>query len=660
MSAESSNHRSLWLAITLSCLTLIIIICWAFGPHELAPWREEIFEGINVQEIARRLPRKLSTEQKLALRRELDKAHFGYKDKLTLPVMVQSFFHAGYSRNDNEPAGLAEKSFTRFVALDALLAALLALALLIWRRGNTPAHRLATTLGLFGFALACFLINGQARLRSEWFAWPSWSRLLTDVAATVAFGLSLIGLDRFFSIFPVRLEDWQVIQSQLRWRGRLVAGGEKIRTAYRVGKANWLSLARLIPKITLWLLLAGTISSTLPYLLYTIRFPLDVVPDGTPQSFERYIGHGSLVVGAICGSLAMLLLMAFGWLLAVSLLAKLRAGREQCTEEERQRTDWLFSGGLTVVLMLVIFSFGLILGMVYLAWGDNEWISKYGGSTAMLFFPAGWTIMLLALAGAVFLSKSFGPKPLLKRTVLVATAGMLMSLLLAAIQHLVTTKILSHSTAAMQNGLSTVLAGGIAVFSLGFFRVRMERGIDDFLNRFMPATVIADGKRRDLTVVFSDLGGYTALSAADEAQALHVAGHFQKTATEMARRHNGRIVKTIGDAVMWVFATPGEAFAAALELPEGFKQSILTDKLADLPVNSGVHFGSVVEAPGGDVYGATVNLAARLQGVAKDGTVVVSSEAMLEVSGGFRFEPMGKLELKNVPVPVACFKVALV
>lgn len=71
-----------------------------------------------------------------------------------------------------------------------------------------------------------------------------------------------------------------------------------------------------------------------------------------------------------------------------------------------------------------------------------------------------------------------------------------------------------------------------------------------------------------------------------------------------------------------------------------------------------MHHGSLVEAPGGDVYGAAVNLAARLQGVAKDGAVVTSLEAMGEVSGGFRFEPMGKLELKNVPVPVACFQVS--
>lgn len=659
MSAVSKHGRVLWLARALGVVTLVMVLYWAFGPHELAPWRFEVFNDINRGALAEKhILSQASPEQKLALRREWEKPHFGYMDKPTLPVMVQLLLTAGQQREEGERAGLAEKGFTRFLALDAVAAAGLALALLVWRRENAPARQLALTLGLFGFALACFLVGGQARLRGEIFAWPSWSRLLMDVSATLAFGLSLIGLEKFFSIFPVRLEDWQVIQSLLRWRGRVLADGERVRKWYRGGKANLLSLARLIPKVVLGLLLLGSVASTLPYLLYPISYPIEAQPDGTPYSFALKLGIGSLVAGIYCGMIALLLLMAFGWLLSVSLTAKLRAGREQCTDEERRRTDWLFAGGLAVALMLILISAGLALGLAYVAWGDSNLIRQYGGSVAMLFFPTGWAIMLLALAGAVFLSNTFGPRPLLKRTMLVAVAGVLMSLLLAVVQHLITAKLFGHATAIMQNGLSTVLAGGLAVFSLGFFRGRMERGFDGFLNRFMPATVIADGKRRDLAVVFSDLGGYTALSAADEQQALHVAGHFQKAAAEVARHHGGRIVKTIGDAVLWVFATPADAFTASLKLPEEFKRSTQTDGLPELPVNSGVHFGSLVEAPGGDVYGAAVNLAARLQGVAKDGTVVASSEAMLEVSGGFRFEPMGKLELKNVPTPIACFRVS--
>jgi class 3 adenylate cyclase len=639
MSVESKARLPLGAAV-VSLLAFALLTYWACGPHELSSWRVDFMLNTNAGARARK-----SGEPILPPR-------IGHVDKPALPVMIQTFFSArpGFERQPGEPVSLRERVFTRFIALDALAAVGLAFALLIWRRDNAAALLLARTLGLFAFALACFLVNGQARLRGAWFDWPGWSRLATDVAATLAFGLSLMGLDRFFSIYPVKLEDWQVLATLRLRQGEAPA---------RPGKGNLLSLARLVPKLVTGILLFGTVATSLPYLLFTIQYPFETRPDGAPTTWAENLDHFCLAAGLFAGMAALLLLMAFGWLLAASLTARLRTGREQCTEDERKRTDWLFAGGLVMALMLLVFSAGLVLAMLYLAWGDSELVRRYGAGVAILFFPAGWAVMLLALAGAVFLSETFGPKPLLKRTVLVAAAGVLMSLLLAIVQHLVTAKIFSHASAAMQSGLSTGLAGGIAVFSLGFFRVRMERGIDGFLNRFMPATVIADGKRRDATVVFSDLAGYTALSAADEPKALLVAGHFQKVAGEVARRHGGRIVKTIGDAVMWVFATPAAAFAATLELAAEFRRVAEADRLPVLPVNSGVHYGSVVEAPGGDVYGAAVNLASRLQGAAKDGAVVASMEAVQEVAGGFRLEPLGKLELKNVPVPVACFRVAL-
>jgi class 3 adenylate cyclase/cytochrome b subunit of formate dehydrogenase len=662
MSVESKQAGTGWLAATLCGLTLILVAYWSFGPPELAPWRmfAAMMSGGNMGTKAKITAlAKATPQQQQEMRRNWTQPDDSYMDKLSVPDVAQLCFLLSIPQDEQKqmsdalfvanlrnptarlvPVTGAERAFTRFVAVDALAATALALVLLGWRRRSTSALQLALTLGCFALALACFLVNGQARLRGEWFAWPSWSRLLSDVIATLAFGGCLLGFERFFSNFPVPLEDWQVVQSQLRWRGRSLSA-PKDRPWYLGGRENLIGMARKILKLTFGILLAGTVASTLPALV------------------DKNLGLAGVMAGAVAALVTFGLVVAFGWLLAASLFAKLRAGRENCTEKERRQADWLFAGGLVMALMLAVISLGVPPLALVSEFGDGSWLRYFSSSMLAMFFPAGWAVMLLALAGAVFLSETFGPKPLLKRTVLVAAAGVLMSLLLAIVQHLVTAKIFSHASAAMQSGLSTGLAGGIAVFSLGFFRVRLERGIDGFLNRFMPATVIADGKRRDATVVFSDLAGYTALSAADEPKALLVAGHFQKVAGEVARRHGGRIVKTIGDAVMWVFATPAAAFAATLELSAEFRRVAEADKLPVLPVNSGVHYGSVVEAPGGDVYGAAVNLASRLQGAAKDGAVVASMEAVQEVAGGFRLEPLGKLELKNVPVPVACFRVAL-
>ena len=205
-----------------------------------------------------------------------------------------------------------------------------------------------------------------------------------------------------------------------------------------------------------------------------ISFPLGAHADGAQPvlSLVQKLGAWALASSLLALVGAFLLLAAFGWLLTLALIGKLRASREQCTEEERRQADWLFAGGVVMALMVALFSVGLVFLIGYQAWGDNHAVREYGGMAAMFFLPVGWGIMLFTLTCAIFMGRSFGPKPLLKRTVLVAAAGLLMSLLLAIVQHWFTAKLFGHSTASVQNGLSTVLAGGISVFSLGFFRVK--------------------------------------------------------------------------------------------------------------------------------------------------------------------------------------------
>jgi class 3 adenylate cyclase len=665
--------RPAFLAIP-SFAAVLLVAYWATGPQELAPWRGfgNMYGnmGVAAQKAAWA---KATPAQKKAMYRGLAQPEWTYMDKLSLPVIAQSFFLVG--TNDKEfdaapklerpweetartvPATGAERAFTRFMALDSLAASVLALALLIWRRHNVPASQLATALGLFALATALFLANGQARLRGGLMAWPSGSRLLSDVTATLAFGMSILCFDRFFSTFPVPIEDWEVVRSQLRWKGRPLSAGNAKRPWYKGGSGNLVSLARRMMMLILGILLAGSLFSTLPAFLHSPGFSLVTAPDGSLKGYDRETYELCLKVGALSGLVALVLIVAFGWLMASSLVAKLHTGREQCTEEERRQADWLYAGGLVTALMLAVFSLGLLLLLFYAAWGNGDWLRLYGSIAAMMFFPAGWAVMLFALAGAVFLSRSFGPKPLLKRTLLITGIGLTMSFVLAIIEHTVTSRILGHSTEALQQGVSAILAGGIVVFPVGLFRNRIEKGIDGLLDRYMPATAIAEGKRRDMAVMFSDLGGFSALSATNEQDALVLAGLFQKEAAESARRHGGRIVKTIGDAVLWVFATPAAAFAASMDLSACFAREARRDKLPELPVNSGVHFGSLVEAHDGDVYGAAVNLAGHIKGVAKDGSVVASMEAVVGAAEGFQFESMGKLELKNIPTPIPCFRV---
>lgn len=667
------NVSPAWLTV-LSISAVVLIGYWATGPQELAPWQGfgDMAGNLGARAQKQALA-KAKPEERMALQRQWSQPQWHFLEKFSVPEVAKTFFLLSLSEKEIDaevrqyrtpmegarraPPAESEVVFTRFMAFDSLTAAALAGALLLWRRQNDAARQLALSLSLFAVAIGFFLVNGQARLRGALFTWPSLSRALSDVAATLAFGLSLLGFDKFLSTFPVRLEDWQVVQSQLRWRGKSLVTGLAARPWYRGGSGNLVSLARKVMKVIFCVLLMGTVLTSMPALLHPTSFVMETGPDGTPKGFREGLYMFSSATGTAMGLLAIVLIGTFGWLIASSLLAKLRAAREHSTEEERRQADWLFAGGLVAALMLAVFSLGLVFSLVYLAWGDGSLAREIGGAAMMMFFPAGWMVMLLALAGAVFLSKSFGPKPLLKRTLLITGIGVSMSFLLATIEHVLANGILGHSSAAFQHSFSTVLAGGLVLFPMGLFRHRIEHGVDRLLNRYMPATAIAEGKRQEMAIVFSDLGGYSALSASDEQQALHLAGHLQKEAAEVGRRQGGRIVKTIGDAVLWVFPRPEQAFAASLALAEAIRREARKDGLPDLPLNSGVHFGSLVEAPDGDVFGAAVNLAARIQGAAQGGVVVASADAVLEVAGGFRFEPMGRLELKNIPTPIPCFRV---
>lgn len=642
--------RPIFVSAALAALTLLGLVYWVTGPHEIAPWRpfgEQVHAGDKTLRPRKLLWRKLAGENVERL------------DRVSLPILVQASLRAGFNpRVESEPVEWPELAFTRFLAFDAGLAALLALSLLVWRKQNPPARQLALVLGLFAFSLAGFLVNSQARWRGSPFDWPSWPRLGLDLAVTLAFGTCVLQLEKFFSVFPTKLEDWHVMEVLLRWRGKSRTARQEVPQRDGAGSRNLLTLARRLPVAMTGLLMLGSVAGTLPTLLLPAKATTYASEWG--GTFAEKLQQAGIICGSLADLVALALLTAFGGIFSAGLLGKLRAGRENCTEDERRQTDWLFVGGLLAAGMLMGCSVGLIIELACKAWGiESAWYREYSGTLEILFFPAGWALILAALAGAIYVGRTFGPRPLLKRTILLTAVGLAMSFLITVVQYSFVTKLLGQFSAKLQHGLSTLVSGGLVAFTFGLFRQKLDTSIGNWLDRFMPASVIVDGKRREATVLFSDLEGYTALSVGNEAHALLVTGHLQKIAAELARTGEGRVVKTIGDAVMWVFPNANAATVAALRLPLEFNRTLTHEGLPILRVNSGLHRGSVVEAPDGDIYGAAVNLAARLQGIARGGKVVASLEAVQELSAAFKIEPMGKVELKNIPVPVACFSVAV-
>ena len=154
------------------------------------------------------------------------------------------------------------------------------------------------------------------------------------------------------------------------------------------------------------------------------------------------------------------------------------------------------------------------------------------------------------------------------------------------------------------------------------------------------------------TFVFADIAGYTALTEAHgDADAAELAGTFCREISALASTCGGEVIKTIGDAVMVRHDDPGEAvglgLSAAHEVLSGHGFPA---------VRVGMHHGPAVEREG-DWFGATVNLAARVAGVAAGGEVLLT-QAVLTGAGeldGVEFESRGEHRMRNVAAPVPLF-----
>lgn len=157
-----------------------------------------------------------------------------------------------------------------------------------------------------------------------------------------------------------------------------------------------------------------------------------------------------------------------------------------------------------------------------------------------------------------------------------------------------------------------------------------------------------EGSHHDFTTVplaigFVDLSGFTSRSGSLSSQELlGLVMAFESAAVDLVSRHGGRLIKLIGDEIMFSATDPADACAIA----EGLVRHAATLASA---ARGGVAYGPVITS-GGDVYGETVNLAARMVDIAVPGELLVNEATA--VSAGLLFEPAGRRLLKGFAEPV--------
>ena len=176
-------------------------------------------------------------------------------------------------------------------------------------------------------------------------------------------------------------------------------------------------------------------------------------------------------------------------------------------------------------------------------------------------------------------------------------------------------------------------------------------------------TTTAEAERRLVTVLFTDLVGFTTIAEDRDPEAVRelLSAYFE-TATRIVQVHGGTVEKFIGDAVMAVWGTPvaheddaERAVRAALELVDAVK-ALHPDLQARAGVLTGEAAVTLNATNQGMVAGDLVNTAARLQGVAEAGTVLVGEATRRAAEGAVVFEPLGDHSLKGKTAPVPAWR----
>ena len=157
-----------------------------------------------------------------------------------------------------------------------------------------------------------------------------------------------------------------------------------------------------------------------------------------------------------------------------------------------------------------------------------------------------------------------------------------------------------------------------------------------------------------VAIAFADMVGFTQLGESVPPEELgRVTGRLEERARDIARGPI-RLVKLIGDAVMLASSDTRALADATFELIESLTDGEGDDESFPL-LRAGIARGPVLSR-GGDYYGAPVNLASRITGVARAGTVLVPEEVRDELDGSYDFSDAGRKHLKGIKGTVRLYR----
>ena len=169
-------------------------------------------------------------------------------------------------------------------------------------------------------------------------------------------------------------------------------------------------------------------------------------------------------------------------------------------------------------------------------------------------------------------------------------------------------------------------------------------------------------QRKLAAIMFTDIVGYSALAQKNEALALKLLEEHRQLLRTLFRKHEGTEIKTIGDAFLVEFTSTLEAICCAAEIQEALKDydAAASGQSVKIQIRIGLHMGDVVYREN-DVFGDGVNIASRIEPLAKPGGICLSQQVYDQVHNKFtgKFIKLGAVTLKNIKTPLNVYRLLL-
>src|SRR5271163_1701813 len=165
--------------------------------------------------------------------------------------------------------------------------------------------------------------------------------------------------------------------------------------------------------------------------------------------------------------------------------------------------------------------------------------------------------------------------------------------------------------------------------------------------------------RKIAAILVSDVVGYSRLAGANEDLVLARLRAIRSDLIDpIITVHHGRVVKRTGDGAIVEFRSVVDAVRLAIEVQHGMIErntGVPTERRIEFRI--GIHLGDVVEESDGDLMGDGVNIAARVQGLAKPGGICLSEQAYWQVKGrlDLKVSDLGNTQLKNIAEPIRVY-----